>query len=160
MERVLTMANLKLKPSLFMPRPTVEWKLLTAVYTTLWFILGKTHYNVLLWRGVLRTANEDLQEHLVPSQLKWQQRILTPSDKLEIDELEKNDRSKAVVMLLEKLLELEKPDWHELFLKSLESHFPKVAKAMKCLAEELKGDIFANIYLQVDDDDDRNPGKA
>ena len=58
---------------------------------------------------------------------------------------------KQLKTLIEKLLELEKPDWPELFLKSLRPHFPKVAQAMSCLAEKLKNDIFADATLEVDD---------
>ena len=117
-------------------------------------ILGKTQGNVLLWRGVLRIANEDLQERIKPSQLKWPKRVLVPRDKQEIEKLEKESSCDAVEKLIVKLLELEKPDWPELFLKSLRPHFPKVAEAMSCLAEKLKNNIFADATLEVDDNCD------
>ena len=67
-------------------------------------------------------------------------------DNHEIEELEKKNRFKAVELLLEKLLELEKPvDWPELFLKSLKPQFLEVAEALRSLAERLKSDIFGDV---------------
>ena len=77
-------------------------------------------------------------------------------DKQEIKELEEKNPCKAVVKLVEKLLEVEKPDWPELFLKSLEPQFPKEAKALCCLAERLEADVFTDATLYMDDEEDEN----
>ena len=55
----------------------------------------------------------------------------------------------AVEKLVEKLLELGKPDWPELFLKSLQPSYPNVARALDFLAEKLKTDIFGDVTFDM-----------
>ena len=114
-------------------------------------IIQDTHDNVLLWRGVLQIANEDLQVQIQPGKLKWPRRVLAPKEIQEISKMEKVNCIGAVEKLVEKLLELSKPDWPQLFLKSLEPNFPEVAKALRCLAEKLKADVFTDATLYMDD---------
>ena len=117
-------------------------------------IIGKTNDNILIWRGVLRIANDDLQESVKPSQLNWpKKRVLAAMDKLEVKEMAEKNSLKAVERLLEKLLEIEKPvDWPELFLESLEPQFPEVAAALRSLAEKLEADVFTDATLYMNDD--------
>ena len=108
---------------------------------------------MLLWRGVLRIANEDLQDLVLPSKLKWsKKRVLAPRVIKEIKILEEKDNIDAVDKLVEKLLEVEKSDWPDLFLKSLEPQYPKVASSLRRLAEELNSDIFADASFIMEDD--------
>ena len=97
----------------------------------------------------MRRANGDIQDCIQPSQLKWPKRVLEPRDLQEIKRLEKEDCVGAVEKLVEKLLESKNPDWPELFVASLEPNFPKVATAMKYLAEKLKNNIFIDAKLEI-----------
>ena len=117
-----------------------------SVCSTIFGIVEKTPGNVLLWKGILRIANEYLQERVKPSKLEWPQRVLALKEKREIETLEsENDSAEAVEKLAEKLMKLEKPDWPEHFLKSLRPHFPKVAKSIECLAKQLENDVFSDV---------------
>ena len=113
-------------------------------------ILRNTQDKVLLWRGVLRIANEYLQLQIQPSKLKWPKPVLAPRDLQKFNKMEKEeDCIGAMEKLIEKLLELGKPDWPELFLKSLEPCYPNVARALSSLAEQLKTDIFGDVTFDM-----------
>ncbi|XP_072039212.1 uncharacterized protein [Amphiura filiformis] len=86
----------------------------------------------LLWRAVLKRTHLDLKRTIKASQLLpylvGEGSLLSEDDEDEIEIKEKLEgRRKAVDLLLFKLIQLKKPDWHGRFLAGLQQEAPSLA---------------------------------
>ncbi|XP_072049954.1 uncharacterized protein [Amphiura filiformis] len=85
----------------------------------------------LLWRAVLKRVHQALKRTIKASQLLLylvgEGCLLSEDDEDEIETKEKHDgRRKALDLLLFKLMQLKKPDWHKGFLAGLQQEAPSL----------------------------------
>ncbi len=104
----------------------------------------------LLWRAVLKRTHQALRRTIKATQmfayLVVDDSMLTDDDEDEIETKERHEgQRKAADLLLFKLMQLKKSDWHQGFLAGLQRVFPELVPVVsKARGDLLKEDWFAS----------------